>query len=326
MIEGGWPAASPSGEIRVGRYEILSLVGVGGMAEVYRARAHGPGGYQRELIIKRILPHFAQNPAFIRAFVEEAKILGMLSHPNIVGVYDFGEDAGRHYLALEYLDGLSLSETLSRRQRAHAPIPIGVVAFIVREVALGLSAVHTLQLPNGDSLNVIHRDVTPSNVMTTRAGGVKLLDFGIAKSLIGETFTRRGEIKGKAGYLAPEQVRGEPIDARVDLFALGIVLYELLTLEPLFQGEGGDIATAYRILELPILPPSHLRADVPPELDEIALRALVRDRNGRFGSAKEMSDALDQVIRKTGVRREDLRQFIAACLTMGDARDGDAAQ
>ncbi|HEX2657997.1 MAG TPA: serine/threonine-protein kinase [Polyangia bacterium] len=311
-------ASPPPKEVHVGRYEILSLVGVGGMAEVFRARAHGPGGYQRELIIKRILPHFAQNPAFIRAFVEEAKILGMLSHPNIVGVYDFGEDAGRHYLALEYLDGLSLAEMLSRRRRAQAPIPIGVVAFIVREVALGLSAVHTLQLPNGDSLNVIHRDVTPSNIMTTRAGGVKLLDFGIAKSLIGETFTRRGEIKGKAGYLAPEQVRGEVIDARVDLFALGIVLYELLTLEPLFQGEGGDIAAAYRILEMPIVPPSQHRADVPPALDEIAMRALVRDRNGRFPTALDMSDALDQVIRATGVRRDDLRQFIASCVAMAD--------
>jgi serine/threonine-protein kinase len=147
---------------------------------------------------------------------------------------------------------------------------------------------------------------------------VKLLDFGIAKSLIGETFTRRGEIKGKAGYLAPEQVRGEVIDARVDLFALGIVLYELLTLEPLFQGEGGDIAAAYRILEMQIVPPSQHRADVPPALDEIAMRALVRDRNGRFPTALDMSDALDQVIRATGVRRDDLRQFIASCVAMAD--------
>ena len=160
--------------------------------------------------------------------------------------------------------------------------------------------------------------------MTTQAGGVKLLDFGIAKSLIGETLTRRGEIKGKAGYLAPEQIRGQAIDARVDLFALGIVLYELLSLEPLFQGEGGDIAAAYRILEMPLVPPSQVRADVPPALDDIVMRALVRDPNGRFASAREMADALDQVVRDYGVRREDLRQFIASCLVMDDAPSAGA--
>ncbi len=300
-------------QAQIGRYEILGRLGGGGMAEIYRARAHGPGGYQRELIIKRMLPHWATEPTFVRAFIDEAKILGMLNHPNIVGAFDFGEDQGRHYLALEYLDGPSLAEVISRRQQQHAPVPIGVAAFIAREVCHGLSAVHSLRQPNGNPLKIIHRDVTPSNVMTTRAGAVKLLDFGIAKIGSASSFTRHDQIKGKAGYIAPEQIRGGSVDSRVDLFTLGIVLHELLTLEHLFYGEGGDVAAAYRIMEMPILLPSERRKDVPPELDEIVMRALARDVNLRFASADEMALALDGMVRDSDFRRQDLSRFIAEC-------------
>ncbi|MES1205882.1 MAG: serine/threonine-protein kinase [Pseudomonadota bacterium] len=307
------PLAAPAGvSPRIGRYEILGRIGVGGMAEVFRARAHGPSGYQRELIIKRILPQLAADPNFIRAFVDEAKILGMLNHPNIVGAYDFGEDNGRHYLALEYLDGPSLAELMRRHQDAGVPIPVGVAALIAREVCQGLAAVHALRQPNGARLDVIHRDVTPSNVLTTRSGAVKLLDFGIAKINTTGTLTRHGQIKGKAAYLAPEQIQGTAIDARVDLFALGIVLHELLTLRHLFHGEGGDVAAAYRIMEMPIPRPSELRADVPEGLDAIVMKALARDADQRYGSALEMGKDLGQIVRDAGVRQEDLARFIVA--------------
>lgn len=298
----------------IGQYEILGRMGVGGMAEIFRARAHGPRGYHRELIIKRMLPQWAADPNFIRAFIDEAKILGMLNHPNIVGAFDFGEDQGRHYLALEYLDGPSLAEIMNRRQREAAPIPVGIAAFIAREVCHGLSAVHCLRQPNGVPLRIIHRDVTPSNVMTTRAGAVKLLDFGIAKIGATDSFTRHGQIKGKAAYLAPEQIRGASVDARVDLFALGIVLHELLTLSHLFYGEGGDVAAAYRIMEMSISPPSKTRKDVPPELDAIVMTALSRDVDARFASADEMGEALDGIVRASGFRAEDMTRFVAACL------------
>lgn len=284
---------------------------MGGMAEVFRARAHGPGGYQRELIIKRILPQLAADPSFIRAFVDEAKILGMLNHPNIVGAYDFGEDQGRHYLALEYLDGPSLAEIMGRRQQRQDPVPVGVAAFIAHEVCQGLAAVHALRQPNGALLDVIHRDVTPSNVLTTRTGGIKLLDFGIAKINTTGTFTRHGQIKGKAAYLAPEQIRGAPIDARVDLFALGIVLHELLTLRHLFHGEGGDVAAAYRIMEMAIPLPSAHRPDVPRSLETIVMRALAREVDRRYASALEMAADLARVVHEEGVRREDISRFIA---------------
>jgi serine/threonine protein kinase len=311
--------AAPVGtaDTKIGHYEILGRLGGGGMADIYRARAHGPGGYQRELIIKRMLPQWASDPAFVRAFIDEAKILGLLSHPNIVGAFDFGEDQGRHYLALEYLDGPSLAELMSRRQQQGLPVPIGVAVFIAREVCHGLAAVHSLRQPNGTPLNIIHRDVTPSNVMTTRAGAVKLLDFGIAKigaASAASSVTRHGQIKGKAGYLAPEQLRGAPVDARVDLFTLGIVLYELLTLQHLFYGEGGDVAAAYRIMEMPILPPSAGRKDISPELDAIVMRALARDAGLRYQSADEMALALDGMVRELGFRRQDLSQFIATCV------------
>jgi len=297
----------------IGHYEMLQLVGVGGMAEVFRARARGPAGASRPLIIKRILPHLASDPRFIHAFVEEAKILGMLHHPNIVSVYDFGEDAGRHYLALEYLDGPSLAEIMDRRHRAKAPLPIGVAAYLAREICHGLTAVHTLQQSDGTPLNVIHRDVTPSNAMTTRAGAVKLLDFGIAKIDSSVSMTRHGQIKGKAAYLAPEQIKGEAIDFRVDLFALGIVLHELVTLNHLFDGEGGDMATAYRIIQMPIPPPSQLRPDVPQALDDIVMQALARDVRQRWTSATEMAQALDGVVRACGTTREDVAAFVRAC-------------
>jgi serine/threonine protein kinase len=315
-----------SGGTSIGRYDVLELVGVGGMAEVFRVRARGPGGASRPLIIKRILPHLARESRFIHAFVAEAKILGMLHHPNVVSVYDFGEDAGRHYLALEYLDGLSLAEIMDRRHRARTPVPIGIAAYLAREICEGLSAVHTLHQADGNPLHIIHRDVTPSNVMTTRGGDVKLLDFGIAKignnlgnkmgNRIGisEAVTHHGQIKGKAAYLAPEQIRGEPIDFRVDLFTLGIVLHELLTLNHLFDGEGGDLAAAYRIVEMPIPPPSRARPEVPQALDDIVLRALARDPKDRFASASDMADALHGVVRATGTDREQLCGFVGACL------------
>jgi eukaryotic-like serine/threonine-protein kinase len=301
---------------RIGQYEILGRMGGGGMAEIFRARAHGPGGYQRELIIKRMLPHWAADPQFVRAFIDEAKILGMLNHPNIVGAFDFGEDQGRHYLALEYLDGPSLAEMMNQCQQKQVPVPIGIAAFIAREVCHGLSAVHSLRQPGGAPLCVIHRDVTPSNVMTTKAGAVKLLDFGIAKIGSTDSGTRHGQIKGKAGYLAPEQIRGGSVDARVDLFALGIVLHELLTLAALFYGEGGDVAAAYRIMEMPISLPSLERKDVPPELDDIVMTALARDVDRRFSSADEMAVALDRVVSDSGFRREDLAPFIAECASL----------
>jgi eukaryotic-like serine/threonine-protein kinase len=299
--------------VRIGRYEVVERIGVGGMAEAFRARAHGPGGYQRELIIKRILPHLADSEDFVRGFVDEAKILGMLNHPNIVGVYDFGVDQdGRHYLALEYLDGAPLVDILIRLTEEEMLMPLGVAAYIAREVCHGLSAAHTLTDLDGNRLNIVHRDVTPSNIMTTRSGSVKLLDFGVARIGLHAQVSQHGYIKGKAGYLAPEQVRGEPIDARVDLFALGVVLYEMLCLEHLFHVDDQSMASAiYRVLEMPIPLPSTVRKEIPPALENVVMKALCRDRDQRYGSAAEMARDLDSVVADSGLRPADMASFFA---------------
>ena len=305
------------GSPRIGRYEVMQKIGVGGMAEVFRARARGPGGYQRELIIKRILPHLAEDEHFVRAFVDEAKILGMLYHPNVVGVYDFGQADGRHYLALEYLDGPSVADLVVRSAERERNIPVGVVAYIGREVCNGLEAVHGLRDPLDRPLSVVHRDVTPSNIMFTRSGAVKLLDFGVAKTSISEGRTAHGYIKGKVGYFAPEQIKGGPIDGRVDLFALGVVLYEALCLEYLFAGEGGPMGAIYRALEMPIAPPSTRRPDVPPALDAVVMKALCRDPAGRYATAGDMANALDEVVNETACDRATIVDFLQSQRSQG---------
>jgi serine/threonine protein kinase len=298
-------ATAPS---RIGHYEIIQRVGVGGMAQAFRAKARGPGGYERELIIKCIVPDHAQDPDFLRLFIAEAKILGMLNHPNIVQVYDFGEDNGRHFLALEFLDGPSVAQILALLTKTGLPVPVAVAAYIAREMCLGLGAAHGLRGPDGHLLNVVHRDVTPANVMTTTAGEVKLVDFGVARLGPAGTATRSGTVRGKPAYLSPEQILGAEIDGRADVFSAGAVLYEMLTLKPLFLADN-DLATIYRVMHDPIAPPSTLRAQVPPEIDRIVLKALERPPGARYQTAGEMAAELTEFVNKASVGREEIANF-----------------
>jgi serine/threonine-protein kinase len=295
---------------RLGRYELLAPLGAGGMAEVYRARTQGPGGFERQVVIKRILPDQSNDPEFVSMFTSEARILGMLHHANVVQAYDFGEDNGTLFLALEYVDGPSVSRLLRTLRAANRKIPPVIAAYIAREVCRALAYVHDLKDASGEALNIIHRDVTPSNIVMTAAGGVKLLDFGVAKFKAAQQLTKTGTVKGKPAYLAPEQLEGKPIDGRVDLFALGIVVHEMLTLEHLFAGDS-DLVTVKKIMEMEIPAPSAKRADVPPDLDRIVMRALQRDRRKRYGSAAEMARELDEVVLNAKLRFEDVATFVA---------------
>jgi serine/threonine protein kinase, bacterial len=317
----GVPASEADARARIGRYQIVERIAAGGMAEAFRARAHGPGGYQRDLVIKRILPHLAEDSGFVRAFVDEAKILGMLNHPNVVGVYDFGEDDGRHYLALEFLDGPSLRAIIERAIRRADLLPVGIIAYVGKEICHGLSAVHRARDVEGNLLGLIHRDVTPSNVMTTFNGGVKLLDFGVARIASSGVVTDHGQLKGKPGYFAPEQIAGCPIDARVDLFALGVMLHEMACARRLFEQEGDGLGeTIYRIMEGEIPEPRAVRSDLPEALNAIILKALSREPSGRFASAAQMGVALDAVARAHSTQAEDLAQFLAHWQLARDAR------
>jgi serine/threonine protein kinase len=295
---------------RIGRYEIIERVGVGGMAEAFRAVARGPGGYQRELIIKSILPELASDPEFVRLFIEEAKLLGMIHHPNVVQVYDFGQQDGRHFLALEYLNGPCLEQILRFLVRTQQMMTVAVVAHVAREICLGLSAAHRLCGPDGEPLYVVHRDATPSNVLTTTTGAVKLVDFGIARMGRRTKATHSGTVQGKPAYLSPEQIRGGAVDERADLFATGVVLYEMLTHASPFA-DVDSLASLYQVVEKEVPPPSHVRADVPPHLDAVVMRALQKSPDARYQTAAEMAEALATIARQDGDGREHVARVVA---------------
>ncbi len=284
-----------------GRYVLVEEIGRGGMAEIFRAVSHGVEGFQRVFVIKRILQDRSASPRFIEMFVNEARISALLNHPNIVQIYEFGQLGGSYFLAMEYLHGKDLLSVVRHLRGVGRLMMPADAAYVAQQVAAGLAYAHTLTQA-GKPLNIIHRDVSPSNVMLLREGGVKLLDFGIAKAadevLRGGHSTGQGLLKGKLSYLAPEQVRGDPIDHRSDIFSLGVVLWECLTGKRLFF-DRTDYDTMKNVLERPIPPPSTLRAEIPASLDFIAVRALERDLDRRYPSAMAMVEDLEAFLQET---------------------------
>jgi serine/threonine-protein kinase len=294
---------------QVGRYRLQRQLGVGGMAEVFKAQASGPGGFERTLVVKRILPERCEDPEFVRMFVAEAKILGMLHHPNVVQAYDFGDDGGTLFLVLEYVDGPSVGRILRGLRSSNQSMPIAIAAHFGHEVARALEYVHNLKGSDGEPLNVIHRDVTPSNIVVTSSGTTKLLDFGIARYETSDAATDHHSVKGKPAYLAPEILEGKKIDARVDLFALGVVVYEMLTSKPLF-GSDHELVTLRKVVSMPIEPPSRLRPEVPATLDAIVMKALERDPDKRYQSAAEMARDLNEFVVASALRADELKSFV----------------
>ncbi|MCK6546045.1 protein kinase, partial [Myxococcota bacterium] len=274
-----------------GEYVLHDRIGAGGMAEIFLATSEGIAGFERRLVIKRILPTFSGDDQFVRMFIEEAKLCEDLKHPNIVEVYDLGEIDTQYFIAMEYVDGRDLLKTLAMCGKKRIGFPTDIALYIVMEVLNGLSYAHNLTRPDGKPLGIIHRDVSPSNVLLSFSGEVKIADFGIAKASTREK-TETGILKGKFGYMAPEQVTGAPIDHRADIFAIGIVLYELLTGHRLFAGKN-DLAVLERVRDALIdPPPRHYRPDLSNELEGIVLRALSRDPRARFQQASDLRDAL----------------------------------
>jgi serine/threonine protein kinase len=285
---------------RFGRYVLLDRIGEGGMAEVYRAVLPGPEGFKRTFVIKKILPKLNQSPKFVEMFVREARIMALLSHPGIVHVSDFGSVDGQYFLAMEYLRGYDVLAMIRRLRDMKRPFPIPVAAFVAHEVASCLGYAHALSGPDGQLLDIVHRDVSPSNIMCLREGGVKLLDFGIASaaSESGVEQTEQGTFKGKLRYIAPERLRNEPFDARSDIYSLGVVLWEMLVCRRLFRGSN-DAEIWKLILEMPIPAPSSVRPDIPAILDAIALRMLERDPDKRYQTGRALADDLEEAMRET---------------------------
>jgi serine/threonine protein kinase len=265
------------------------------MAEVWKAKIHGAQNFQRLVVVKRILPHLSSDPEFVRMFTVEAVLSARLNHPNIVQVFEFAEVEGERYLAMEYVHGINVGDLI--KQLKDIRTPLGMAAHIVREVSQALSYAHALLDEEGRPLSLIHRDVSPSNVMIGYDGGVKLLDFGVAKALTNSSDerTRTGALKGKVAYMSPEAVEGEgELDGRTDIFAAGVLLFELLTGRRLFKGHD-DLRTIALVRACKVDPPSRERPEIPPELDRIVLKALARDRDLRYQRADDLVSDLTRV-------------------------------
>jgi serine/threonine protein kinase len=296
---------------RFGRYVLLERIGRGGMAEVFRAVMPGAEGFRRTFVIKRILAELSRTNDFVEMFVREARIGALLNHPSIVQMYDFGNVDGNYFLAMEYLRGRDVAALLRRLRQLRQLCPIAVAAYVAREVGECLGYAHGLEGADGKPLNIVHRDVSPSNIMCLTVGGVKLLDFGIAEA-IGDTLverTERGAFKGKLSYMAPERVKREPFDARSDLFSLGVVLWEMLAGRRLFRG-ANDAETLRNVLEADVPPPSSLRPEVPAALDFVVMRALERDPDRRYPSGQAMAEDLEDVLTETRYQTKMLPKLL----------------
>jgi serine/threonine protein kinase len=304
-------SSSGRGPLTLGKYRLVQRLGRGGMAEVWRAKILGPAGFERQLVVKRILPHLVEEEHFVQMFVAEARLSARLSHPNIVQVYELGDVDGEYFLAMEYVRGKDLVSVVRSFLSQGSP-PIGLSALVMREVCRALAYAHGFCDEDGQPLRIIHRDVTPSNVMVSYEGVVKLLDFGVAKALaeVSDAKTQTGVLKGKVGYLSPEQAEGGPIDHRADIFSVGIVLHELLTGERLFKATGGELQTLALVRTAKISPPSHTNPDVPDELDRICMKALARVPADRYSSCDELANDLDAVARELGWNQDRLARTL----------------
>lgn len=297
--------------IPFGKYFLLERVNVGGMAEVFRAKATGVEGFERLVAVKRILPGIAEDEEFVTMFVDEAKIAVQLTHANIAQIFDLGRADGSFYIALEYIHGKDLRAIMNRvRQRADQ-LPVAFACYVIMKVCEGLDYAHNKHDGAGRFLNLVHRDVSPQNVLVSYEGEVKIIDFGIAKAAGKAGRTQAGILKGKFGYMSPEQIMGLEIDRRSDVFGVGICLYELLTGERLFAAET-DFATLEKVRAGVILPPSSFNARVPEELEQIVLRALAKDRDARYQSALALHDALQAFMHTSGsvFGRKDLALYM----------------
>src|SRR5215475_5801550 len=282
------PGAAPA---RLGRYELLARLAAGGMGEIFLARLEGAAGFEKLFVIKRILPHLADDERFRAMLIAEARIASMMTHANICQVYELAETDGQLYIAMEYLEGVTLLPLLRKLSKEGGALDLGFVAGVIQQATDALHYAHELRERGGDTLGIVHRDVTPTNLFLTDAGVVKILDFGIAKVKDISSNTQAGTVKGKYAYMAPEQLRGAAVDRRADVFALGVVVYEMLALRRLFQRKT-DYLTFRAVLEQPIMDIRRHRPNCPEALAVTLARALDRDPASRFETARQFGSAV----------------------------------
>ncbi len=274
----------------IGRYSIVQRLSVGGMAEIFLALASGPGDFRKLVTLKRILPNLREDEAFVQMFLEEARISAALSHANIAQVFDLRCEDDELYLAMEYIAGEDVSQILRMTSRRQAFVPIGLTAMVVRDSCSALHYAHNFVDPLGERAPVIHRDVAPKNVMVTYSGAVKVVDFGIAKMIRASQISSTTSVKGSSGYMSPEQFEGKTLDARSDIFSLGVLMHELLTGRRLFLSEEQDFAPPDPAR---VTPPHFINPAVPEALSAVVMRALEYEPARRYGSAREMGRAVE---------------------------------
>jgi serine/threonine protein kinase len=281
----------------LGQYELLSLMAAGGMAEIFLARQTGIRGFEKLVVVKKILPALIRHKEFVEMFFDEARIAARLRHSNIVQIYDLGQSGDDYYIAMEYLEGESLREVVVQAFKVDNQLPPELAAFIIANICDGLDYAHKFRNETGKPLNIIHRDVSPNNIIILYSGGVKLVDFGVAKTAVQAHRTEVGVLRGKLSYMSPEQCLGKSLDHRSDVFSAGVVLWEMLAQRRLFKRET-EHKTVKAVISAQVPPAMQYRREVPKELDAIAQRALEKDLKARYQSAGEMGDAIRDVLTK----------------------------
>ena len=308
---------------RLGKYVLETRLGTGGMAEVFLATNVGPEGFRRSVAIKKIHPHLGENEDFVTMFLDEARLAARFNHPNLVQIYELGQEDETYFLAMEYVDGASLAKLQEACREQGTSLPLDYVIWVVSQVCAGLDYAQDFKESDGTPLNLVHRDVSPQNIMLSYDGVVKLLDFGIAKAASNVYKTRSGVMKGKISYLSPEQVRGHKgLDRRTDVFSLGVVLYELVSGERPFHHDNDAELMRAIVHSQPLDPRAHA-PDLPDAVIAIINRALQKDREKRFATAGEMRDALEQTLLERGVvvGNYTLASFLESVIPTGTASD-----
>ena len=299
--------------IPFGKYLLLDRVNIGGMAEVWRAKTFGAGGFERIVAIKRILPNIAEDEEFISMFLDEAKITVQLNHANIAQIYELNNLSNSYFIAMEYVSGKDLRAVFDRCRKRGEPAPIPLTCYAIAQCCEGLDYAHRAKDRQGRDMSIVHRDVSPQNALVSYDGEVKVIDFGIAKAAGKATKTQAGILKGKFGYMSPEQIRGLPLDGRSDIFAMGVCLYEMLTGERLFVGDS-DFSVLEKVRKVEVLPPSHFNRKIPDQLEKIVMKSLAKDVDDRYQHATELGEDLRAFMYSTGTpfARKDLAAFMKA--------------
>ncbi len=304
------------------RYRVVEKLESGGMAEVFRAESEGLQGFKKQVAIKRVLPHLSEKKKFISMFLDEARLSAHLSHSNCVQVFDIGVGDNAYFIVMEFVDGANLKAIAESLRKNNKEFPVSCVAMIAHEICKGLAYAHELRDPQGNDLHIVHRDMSPPNVLITKYGEVKIVDFGLAKANSQLERSEPGIIKGKFSYLSPEAAMGQDVDSRTDIFAVGIILWELLAGRRLFLGET-DFQTVKKVQQAVVPPISSINSKVPPDLERIVAKALARDPAVRYRTARELGQDLSKFMFRFG---QPVSTFDIAHLVQGAMKERQRAR